>query len=448
MSGPGTAFARDCADTGYIVKYRDGAARPATDDTDCPFDVVDARTLHELRAAGAVEWFERDRDVQLSDADISETGELCGSLSPYYSDEMWHLDMIDADLAYSLGCEGEGVRIGVVDSGVSAHPALAACLTEGYNYLDGNSDTSDTLGHGTSVAGLIAGVDSEGHMGVAPKATLVPLKCFDKNSSKVSKICQAIYGGVDDFDCDILNLSLGFSQESLAMYEAVEYAAEKGVLVISAVGNGGTMNINFPAKYDNVLAVGSIGKDGLISPRSNYGYGVIITAPGETVKTTYFNSGYAQVSGTSYAVPMVSGAAAVLMSMDPSLSFEDVTRILYENATDKGKEGYDPTYGWGVLNLDSAVKAVIGDRPVYIAPPAADTTAIYNNSDGELNCLYLLSEYDEDGRIKNVTVRKLLMQAGEVAAVPAPGKGTTAAQFVCDLHTLRPLAEARDFHYE
>ena len=129
----GVVCAQITDDSGYIVKYRDSVPQLMDDSSACPFDVVDGKTLRQLRSEDAIEWYEPDFEVELFDEAEEETEELSGSMSPYYSDDMWHLNMIGADLAFRLGCEGQGVRVGVVDSGIAPHPALAGHLAHGYN---------------------------------------------------------------------------------------------------------------------------------------------------------------------------------------------------------------------------------------------------------------------------------------------------------------------------
>lgn len=424
----------------FIVKLRGEAALSPDAEACGPFAVVDAPELRRLLAADALEWYEPDASVTLR----SEPALLAGAISPWYADEMWHLDMIGAAAAYEQGATGAGVRVGVVDSGIAPHDDLAACLAEGWNYLDGTADTGDTLGHGTSVAGLIAGRSKEGCIGVAPEATIVPLKCFNQKSSKLSTIVSGIYGGVDDFACDILNLSLGFYENSPALRAAVDHAAEMGVLVVASVGNGGSSALAYPAAYENALGVGEAGSDGKVSLRSNHHAGVYMIAPGDGVTTTYYQGGYTSVTGTSFSVPLVVGAAAALWSAHPEFSAQDLTEILGRTATDGGDPDYDEYYGWGILNVRAALEAAKTWTPAAEGVSMAligDAAAVWNKTPEALEAYLVAAEYDGDGRQTAIELTTLHLEPGKRAVTPV--RRGRARLFLCDA-SWRPLTPALD----
>ena len=209
--------------------------------------------------AGRLEWAERDGEAILLEPEGD--AELLGTLSPYYADKQWNLDMIGADAAFRQGFLGQGIRVGVLDSGVNPHPAFGDRLLAGHNYVqDANDpeDTTDTFGHGTRVAGLIAARTEEGYIGTAPQALIVPLKVTDGKSVKISAVCEAIYGAVDEYGCQVLNLSMGVRSDYTVLREAVAYAESKGVVVVSAVGNNGSNAMYYPAAYDTVIGVGAV----------------------------------------------------------------------------------------------------------------------------------------------------------------------------------------------
>lgn len=136
----------------------------------------------------------------------------------------WNLSMIGADAAFDAGYTGRGVRVGVIDSGINPHPDFADRLLEGRNFIDGTANpdsTDDEYGHGTRVAGVIAAV--------APGAEIVPLKITNGSEISVSRLCEAIYAGIDDFGCDVLNLSLGVPFDRESLREAVGYAEKRAL---------------------------------------------------------------------------------------------------------------------------------------------------------------------------------------------------------------------------
>ena len=277
----------------------------------------------------------------------------------------WSIAMTGADTACARGYRGQNVRIGVIDSGINPHPDLAGNLTDGHNYITDAADpndTSDAYGHGTRVAGLLATV--------APEATIVPLKITNSGSVNVTQLCRAIYGAVDNYGCDVLNLSLGVPYERESLREAIAYAAEKGVTVVAATGNDGTSERYYPAAYDSVIGVCAVDSAGAVSVHSNHNESVMIAAPGVQVRTTGHRGGYVTESGCSFAVPYVSAAVAILKSADGSLPNKEIMRILSETATDRGITGRDEYYGFGIVNIAACLEAILPSDPVPTpAPP-------------------------------------------------------------------------------
>ena len=378
--------ARACGEgSRYIVKIKESSDLIRADGK-YPFDVVSEAEMIRLRDAGLLEWYEPDGVMELLDEPI---------VSPFPSDK-WDLYMIRADASFDENAVGQGVRVGVVDSGISPHPALNDRLLPGGNYMEGAdaTDTSDRYGHGTQVAGLIAGKDENGALGAAPGAYLVPLKVTNGKSISTAAVCRAIYGGIDDFGCSVLNLSLGIRTDSEALREAVEYAERQGVVIVSAVGNNGNASRYFPACYETAIGVGAVDETGAVYYRSNQNDSVFLTAPGANVKTAGRPGGYTNVNGTSFAVPYVTAAAAVLRGVDPALTPGDVRDLLAVSATDKGAVGWDKTFGWGVVNIGDSVTALIekaqdpGDDPNDEPCPRDGTCPMAVFSDLDVNGWY------------------------------------------------------------
>ena len=432
---------RSAEGTEYIVKLREPS--------DAPFAVVGEREMRRLMRAGRLEWAEKDGEAILLEPEAE--AELLGTLSPYYADEQWNLDMIGADAAFRQGFLGQGIRVGVLDSGVNPHPAFGDRLLAGHNYVrdaEEPEDTSDSYGHGTRIAGLIAAADEEGYIGTAPGAEIVPLKVTDGKTVKVSAICEAIYGAVDDYGCQVLNLSMGVRTDYNALREAVAYAEARGVVVVSAVGNSGSGAMYYPAGYDTVIGVGAVDCNSVLYYNSDHNESVFLTAPGVDVRSTASAGGCISSTGTSFSVPQVAGAAAVLLGMDGNLTPERIRTLLADTASDAGAEGYDEYYGYGILNLGGCVtllaeREVSSEEKCSFLPEAGAASAVRNNTDGELDCTYLLAEYDEAGVCLGVKTWRFTLPAGETAALAVPGEGTNYGQFIYETNTLRPLTEAR-----
>ncbi len=361
------------AATDYIVRYKDNQVMMMEDD-DVPFDVVDGRELKKLLREDVLEWYEEDGDAILFE--MEQENELSESLmSGYYDEEQWNLEVINAVPAFQKNYLGEGVRIGIVDSGVNPHPDFGDRLLKGYNFTsdaekhpEKAEDTTDEYGHGTKVAGLAAGEAESGYIGVAPGAEIVPLKCTDGKNVKISSICRAIYSGIDVFHCDVLNLSLGVQTDYQSLKEAVEYADEQGVVLVSAVGNGGSSVYYYPANYDSVIGVGSVDRNGDLYYRSNHNKSVFLTAPGVDVRSTANHGGYTFGTGCSFSIPQVSAAAAVMLGIDGTLTPEEIMRLFLETAQDRGSVGYDEYYGYGILNLGGCVAALTGETDTVPDP--------------------------------------------------------------------------------
>ena len=418
------------AERQYIVKYRSGGTEP--------FDVVDETEMRRLDRMGALEWFEPDGEAFLTEDPV------------YFGEDRWNLGMIGADTAFRLGCLGQGVRVGVLDSGINPHPDLRGSLLSGRNYIQDArdpDDTSDSYGHGTRVAGLVSGAGDDGVFGVAPGAEIVPIKITDTRTVKISTVCRAIYGAIDDFGCRVLNMSLGVQTEYEALKEAVQYAEQKGVVVVSAVGNGGTSAKYYPAFYDSVIGVGAVSSAGTVYTRSNHNQSVLLTAPGVDVRSTASRGGYADATGTSFSVPHVSGAAAVLLGINPALKPADMRALLAETASDRGAEGYDEYYGYGILNLADAVLALDGGEerraPCRFLPEEGPADTLRNETDAPIRCTYLLAGYDGFGVCRSVLHRTVTLPAHGSVALETPDSAGPWAQFVCEADTMLPLSEAR-----
>ncbi len=264
--------------------------------------------------------------------------------------------------------EGSEVRIAVIDTGIAVDSFTPVNLIAGANYLSPTTGTNDLIGHGTAVAGIILGAEKVYIKGVAPKAKLVPLVIATKTVDGEKLIgdsellAQAIRDAIDLYDCQIINISAGALSTGEHLQSAVEYAEEKGVILISSVGNDNRYfpdNIYYPAAYETVLGVSALKRNGEVARFSQCNDSVFICAPGDRLKLASTTEGKTTFgSGTSYATAYVSGAVALLLSEDPELTPEEVRHILCESAVDLNQVGYDTISGWGALNLNAATSTL------------------------------------------------------------------------------------------
>ena len=270
-------------------------------------------------------------------------------------EEQWNLHSIRMSEAWDFGLYGQGARVAVIDSGINAgHEDFEGVdIADGINLLDGSADVSDNTGHGSAIAGIIAGKrgNGTGVAGMADQVTIVPIKCFDNSAeTDVDYIIAAIYLAVDELSCDVINLSLCIEYDLPAFKEAIDYAVSRNVFVIAAAGNNGNSTLMYPAAYDGVISVGSYGTDGLYCDFSHYDVGVFVSAPGEEIITTGHKGAdsYLNTFGSSFSAPHVTALAAIAKSQAPEMSLDEFKRLLIESASGGG--AYDARYGYGKID--------------------------------------------------------------------------------------------------
>src|SRR5436190_3682568 len=280
----------------------------------------------------------------------------------YYS-FAWHLPKMQAPQAWDISTGSSSVIIAILDTGVeSTHPDLAAKIVSGWNFYDNNSNTSDVLGHGTQVAGGAAAISNNG-TGVSSLAwgcRIMPIRVTDTTGSAFdSTIAQALSWAADR-GVRVANASYAVSQSS-AVASAAQYFQSKGGVVTIAAGNQST----FVSAADNpyVLTISATDSSDLVCAWSNTGNIIDLAAPGSGIPSTGSGGTYVTAGGTSLSAPIVAGVAALVISVNPSLTGAQVQDILKGSADDLGAPGWDPSYGWGRVNAYKAVLAAAGGTP-------------------------------------------------------------------------------------
>lgn len=268
--------------------------------------------------------FTFDSDVELIEQDFVVAVNFNNPPNdPDYS-KQWALPHIDAETLWDEMGDLEPITVAVIDTGVCMnHEDLQGrVLDNGYDFVDNDDDPDDVFGHGCSVAGIIAAnIDNGiGIAGLAPNASILPVRVLGPNGSgSMADVAKGIVYSADN-GADIINLSLGSFVGSQAEKDAIDYAVSKGVTVIASAGNSGGSLPGFPARYDNVVAVGSIDSDGKRSSFSNLGGD--IWGPGRDIHTVYLNNTYKSLNGTSFSAPYASAMAAVLEGMGRELHLD------------------------------------------------------------------------------------------------------------------------------
>ena len=268
---------------------------------------------------------------------------------------------------------GAGVTVAVVDSGVDANRQFGDRVAIGPDLASSPTSPSpdaapdaDCVGHGTSVASIIAAAPVPGvsFSGVAPAAGILSVKITNSDTFPGSVAAQAIVAAVDD-GAQVINLSLA-TVSTPALAAAVRFAQASNVVVVAAAGNDspdGATGPFYPAAYPGVLSVGAVGQDGARAGFSDTRTPVSVTAPGVGVTAAYpgaFPRAYNPASnGTSFATAFVSGVAALVRAAHPGLDQAQVVARI--TATANGSAG--PGTGTGLINPVQAVTAILPPGP-------------------------------------------------------------------------------------
>ena len=269
---------------------------------------------------------------------------------PGYS-QQYGPQRIQANLAWDIWQPQRTVYIAIIDTGVSYnHPDLVNKFRRhsdnsiyGWNTLTNSTNANDDHGHGTHVAGIAAAEINNG-VGIAGVAAwnpnvsdartyvqLMPVKVLSSSGSgTLDSVVRGITWAADN-GAHVLSLSLGGSMGSQALQDAVNYAWNRGCLIVAAAGNGGSSSPQYPAYYTNCIAVAATDRNDQLAYFSQYGSWVDIAAPGVDVYSTWLGDGYRSLSGTSMACPHVSGVAALVWSHNGSLTNQQLRSILETN---------------------------------------------------------------------------------------------------------------------
>jgi subtilisin family serine protease len=278
----------------------------------------------------------------------------------------WGIGRIKADDAWPTAT-GNGVKVAVIDTGIDQdHPDLDANIASCVNFTSctwrewwyTRCTCEDGSGHGTHVAGIIAGENNDfGVVGVAPDARIYALKALDSSGSGyLSDVIEALDWAISNH-VNLVNMSLATSSDVASFQDAVQRVNGAGIIQVAAGGNSGPgeNTVTYPAKYPQVIAVSAIDENNNVPSWSSRGPEIDLTAPGVSIYSTYKGGGYGTMSGTSMASPHVAGTVALRLEDHPGESPSTIEAILKAN-TDSLPFG--PTLvGTGLVNAFKVILA-------------------------------------------------------------------------------------------
>lgn len=292
---------------------------------------------------------------------------------PYYvSGTQWAPKKIAANLAWDTTIGSSSVVVSVVDTGADFnHPDLTGKLIAGYDYVNNDADPQDDQGHGTHVSGIVGAVTNNGIgvAGIGYETRMLAVKVLNSSGSGYySWVANGIIYAADN-GAKVINLSLGGSSDSSTLRSAVDYAYNKGVLLVAAAGNSASSSRFYPAAFPNVMAISSTDVNDNLSGFSNYGSYISVSAPGSSVYSTVWTSSgstYSYKSGTSMATPHVAAIGGLLLAQDGTRINSYLRSIIESSADDLGDSGWDQYFGHGRVN---AYRAVTGQWPTPTPSP-------------------------------------------------------------------------------
>lgn len=339
--------------------------------------------------------------------ELNSYGEICTVTTndPYLSNQ-WYLDRTNVRKAWDYGMGNSTIKVAILDSGMDVnHPDIGMGNdnyknideTLGWDYITNSLYSTPINAHGTAVAGII-GAKANNNALVAGIAggyhqqgvTLISYRVVENTHVSSSVVDDAILAATDN-GARIINMSFGCTNNS-ANRSAIDYAYAHGVTLIAASGNLGWASPTFPASYSKVFAVGATTMFDERRNDSDYGTGLDVVAPGESIYTTGLDNDYTIFYKTSSAAPQVAGAAALMLSVNPNLTPNAIYTILRNTAKKLSSytfdsNGWNNEVGYGLLDVYAAVthalplqisgESFICDSMLYYIPNLPSSLTVF-----------------------------------------------------------------------
>ncbi|MFE4453408.1 type VII secretion-associated serine protease mycosin [Streptomyces sp. NPDC056796] len=310
----------------------------------------------------------------------------CTFPSKQYAGRPWALQRVLMDELWEQST-GKGVRVAVIDTGVDVrNPQLTKAVDAGSgrnlmakNLKDDNGDklergkengTTDLVGHGTKVAGIIAAraAKGTGFTGLAPDATIIPIQQNDaEGHGTADTLADAIRYAADQAGADVINISQDTAdavRPTDRLEQAVKAALAKEIVIVASAGNdglGGNVKETYPASYDGVLAVAASDRNNERAAFSQSGEFVGVAAPGVDMISTVPGGGHCADNGTSFSAPYVAGVAALIKAKHKDWTQKQIVAQI-EQTAERSVAGHDRLVGWGVIDPVRALTE--DDKPI------------------------------------------------------------------------------------
>jgi serine protease len=396
----------------FLVKFKAGVSEQTIDALNSTHGVSTIYTsslagFRRLSVPGGqtvadmVQIYSADADVEYTEANYIAYAMKAPNDELYSS--QWHLHDgsggINVESAWTVST-GLGAVVAILDTGIAyedrseKNPAgsnrsfqqapdlTGTSIVAGFDFVNDDEHPNDdsVCGHGTHIAGTIAQSTRNGlgTAGIAFDASLMPVKVLDRcGAGTYADIAEAIVWATDN-GAHVINMGFAGAEPSMALEAALSYSYERGVTLIAAAGNDGLGHVSYPAAYDDyVVAVGATRFDETLAYYSNHGLSLDLVAPGGDLGADQNGDGYADgilqqayqiigegaiswgyglMEGTSMAAAHVSGVAALLVAGTNAASADQVRQALQSTAKDKGPEGWDTRYGWGIVDASAALQ--------------------------------------------------------------------------------------------
>jgi subtilisin len=371
------------------------------------------------------------------------------SMTDEYSSS-WGVQYIGSQPVHNQNIIGAGVKIAVLDTGIDYnHPDLAGNYKGGYDFVNNDPDPWDDnclsyfkTCHGTHVSGTIAAEHNGiGVVGVAPGSSIYAVKVLDVGGFGAASLVVSGIEWAKNNGMNIISMSLGSTENNTAVLDAVNAAYDSGILLVAAGGNTGGGPVSYPAAYDSVIAVTAIDQNGQKASFSPIDQKIEVAAPGVSIYSTV-QGGYGLLSGTSMAVPHVTGLAALIFSTnypdvngDGKRDNKDVREIIRNTAFDAGIPGKDDVYGYGIVDVSRALLGISAYADLLITKD--DGVSAITANDGKTYTYNITVKNNGPSDASGVKVIDT-WPAGFTRGAITPSQGTcdTAVNFTCDLGSI------------